>query len=55
MISYKDNMDIFILAKVMEMNEKEKLNFVFEIVNNMYRVFKTRNNLCSFFGGEQYN
>ncbi len=24
MLSYKDNMDVFILAKVMEMNEKEK-------------------------------
>lgn len=27
MISYEDNMDIFILAKVMEMNEKEKIKF----------------------------
>lgn len=27
MISYKDNMDVFILAKVMEMNEKEKKFF----------------------------
>ena len=25
MLSYKDNMDVFILAKVMEMNEKEKI------------------------------
>lgn len=32
MISYKDNMDVFILAKVMEMNEKEINNFVFEIL-----------------------
>lgn len=36
MLSYKDNMDVFILAKVMEMNEKEKLNFVFEIIYNIY-------------------
>ena len=36
MISYKDNMDIFILAKVMEMNEKEKLNSVFEIIYIVY-------------------
>lgn len=36
MISYKDNMDVFILAKVMEMNEKEKLNFVFEIMYIVY-------------------
>ena len=36
MIFYKDNMDVFILAKVMEMNEKEKLNFVFEILYSVY-------------------
>ena len=36
MISYKDNMDVFILAKVMEMNEKEKLNLVFEIMYIVY-------------------
>ncbi len=36
MISYKDNMDVFILAKVMEMNEKEKLNLVFEIMYTVY-------------------
>ena len=36
MISYKDNMDVFILSKVMEMNEKEKLNFVFEIIYIIY-------------------
>lgn len=35
MLSYKDNMDVFILAKVMEMNEKERLNFVFEIIYNV--------------------
>ena len=32
MISYKDNMDVFILAKIMEMNEKERDSFVFEIL-----------------------
>ena len=36
MISYKDNMDVFILAKVMEMDEKEKISLVFEIVYNIY-------------------
>lgn len=36
MISYKDNMDIFILAKVMEMNEKENLTLVFEIIYSIY-------------------
>ena len=40
MISYKDNMDVFILAKVMEMNEKEKLNFVFEILYDIYHMIK---------------
>ena len=35
MISYKDNMGVFILAKVMEMNEKEINNFVFEILYNI--------------------
>ena len=35
MLSYKDNMDVFILAKVMEMNEKEINNFVFEILYNI--------------------
>ncbi len=36
MISYKDNMDVFILAKVMEMNEEEKINFIFEVICNVY-------------------
>lgn len=40
MISYKDNMNVFILAKVMEMNEKDKRNFVFEIIYNIYKNFR---------------
>lgn len=36
MAYYKDNMDVFILAKVMEMNEKEKLNLIFEIIYSVY-------------------
>ena len=32
LISYKDNMDIFILSKVMEINEKERSIFIFEIL-----------------------
>lgn len=36
MVYYKDNMDVFILAKVMEMNEKEKLNFTFEMIYIIY-------------------
>ena len=40
MISYKDNMDVFILAKVMEINEKEKQNLIFEVICNLYFVIK---------------
>lgn len=42
MISYKDNMDVFILTKVMEMNEKEKLNFIFEIIYIIYYNVKNK-------------
>lgn len=40
MISYKDNMDVFILAKVMEMNEKEKENFIVELIFDIYNIIK---------------
>ena len=40
MISYKDNMDVFILAKVMEMNEKEKENLVFELIYHIFSSVK---------------
>lgn len=40
MISYKDNMDVFILAKVMEMNEKEKENLVFELICHIFSSVK---------------
>ena len=40
MISYKDNMDVFILAKVMEMNEKEKANLVFELIYHIFSSVK---------------
>ena len=36
MINYKNNLDVFILAKVMEMNEKEKSIFIFEILYSVY-------------------
>lgn len=36
MLSYKDNMDVFILAKVMEMNEEEQKNFIFEMLFDIY-------------------
>lgn len=35
-ITLEYNMDVFILSKVMEMNETEKENFVFELFYNMY-------------------
>ena len=41
-IFYKDNMDVFILAKVMEMNEKKQEILVFELLNNIYSIIKTR-------------
>lgn len=41
MISYKDNMNVFILAKVMEMNKNEQENLVFEMINNIYSIIET--------------
>lgn len=38
MITLEYNMDIFVLAKVMEMNEKEKSIFVFEMLANIYNI-----------------
>ena len=42
MLCYKDNMDIFILVKVIEMNEKAKLNFIFEIKYIIYDDVKNK-------------
>lgn len=36
MITLEYNMDVFILSKVMEMNETEKENFVYELFYNIY-------------------
>ena len=36
MVTLEYNMDVFILSKVMEMNETEKENFVFELFYNIY-------------------
>ena len=36
LIFFKDNMDVFILAMVMEMNEKEQKKFIFEMLYNIY-------------------
>jgi len=35
-ITLEYNMDVFILSKVMEMNETEKESFVFELFYNIY-------------------
>lgn len=35
-VALEYNMNVFILAKVMEMNETEKENFVFELFYNIY-------------------
>lgn len=40
MISYKDNMDVFVLAKVMEMHEKEKENLIFELLFYIHNIIK---------------
>ena len=44
MISYKDNTDVFILAKVMEMDEKEKNFFIFKI---LYNIRKHLHSICN--------
>ena len=36
MVTLEYNMDVFILSKVMEMNETEKESFVFELFYNIY-------------------
>ena len=36
MVTLEFNMDVFILSKVMEMNETEKESFVFELFYNIY-------------------
>ena len=38
MITLEYNMDIFILAKVMEMTEREQKMFVYEILYQIYKV-----------------
>lgn len=40
MLCYKDNMDVFILAKVMEMNEKEKEDFIVKLIFDIYNIIK---------------
>jgi hypothetical protein len=40
MITLEYNMDVFILSKVMEMNETEKESFVYELFYNVYNLVK---------------
>ena len=41
MVTLEYNMDVFILSKVVEMNETEKESFVFELLYNTYKILKT--------------
>ena len=41
MVTLEYNMDVFILSKVMEMNERKKESFVFELLYNTYKILKT--------------
>ena len=38
MVTLEYNMDVFILSKVMEMNEREKIKFVFELFYSIYYI-----------------
>ena len=40
MITLEYNMDVFILSKVMEMSEKERNIFVYEILHHIYKVLQ---------------
>ena len=40
MVTLEYNMDVFILAKVMEMNETERENFIFELTYSIYNLVK---------------
>ena len=40
MVTLEYNMDVFILSKLMEMNETEKGNFVYELLYSTYKIIK---------------
>ena len=49
MVILEYNMDVFILSKVMEMNETEKENFIFELTYSIYNIIKnSRKNLIFY-------
>ena len=41
LVTLEYNMDVFILSKVMEMNENEKENFIYELLYCTYKIIKT--------------
>lgn len=43
MLTLEFNMDIFILAKIMEMDEYEKERSVFEMLGNINNIIKNKN------------
>lgn len=40
-VTLEFNMDVFILSKVMEMNETEKEIFIYELLYGIYKIIKT--------------
>jgi len=48
LITLEYNMDIFILAKVMEMNETEKESFIYELLYATYKIINKRKNIEFF-------
>lgn len=41
MVTLEYNMDVFILSKVMEMNEVEKESFTYELLYGIYKIIQT--------------
>lgn len=44
MVTLEYNTDVFILSKVMEMNETEKESFIYELFYNIYCALFYKNN-----------
>ena len=40
MVTLEYNMDVFILSKIVEMNETEKESFVYELLYDTYKIIK---------------
>ena len=41
MVTLEFNMDVFILSKVMEINEVEKERFIYELLYGIYKIIKS--------------